>query len=466
MITFPMKPQAPGSARWIAFQNLGKQVTDLGVFLILAKLLSPVEFGIVAMAGSLIVLINVLCELGLGDALVQRQDLDADHLDAAFWTALISAGTCALTIYLLAPSIASIYGQPDVEYILRALTPLFLFQGLTVVPQAVLQRSFGFRQLALRSLLGSVIGGSVALLGAKHGAGAWSLVGQQLSVAAVSVLGLWCFSSWRPRRSFKGSRAKELLAFGRSVIGARVLNVAASKLDDFIVGLFLGPVALGVYSVACRMLLALEQLFCQGIDTIALAAFSRASGDLPEMRRLFSAATKAAAVLAAPVFCGVAILAPEIIRATLGERWIVSAPVLQILLLAGFIHALMHFNHAVFKACDQPHLSVRVAAYSTGLNFITLMLAVRYGVVAVAVSYLIRSVLIAPVGLRMAMRLIDFPYGSYCCRGLFGRSAEDMGLAWSRQLANDFHHQRMWINALPLLVTLVRAWRDQHIFRA
>lgn len=413
MATSQNSSRAPVGARWIAAQNLGKQMIDLAVFLILAKLLSPVEFGIVAMAGSLVVLVNVVSELGLGDAILQRQELDLEHLDTAFWTGISSAGLCALIVYLLAPWIAALYGQAEVTDILRALTPLFIFQGLTAVPQSVMQRTYQFRQLALRSLVGTLVGGTVGLVCAHQGAGPWSLVAQQLTAGAIGVVGLWCFSKWRPRRRWALAKASELLAFGRSVLGARVLNVAASKLDDLIVGLFLGPVALGVYSVACRMLLALEQLFCQGIDAIALAAFSRAATDIPEIQRLFQAATRAAAVLAAPVFCGVAILAPELIRATLGERWIVSAPVLQILLIAGFIHALMHFNHAIFKACNQPNLSLRIAAYSTALNLVTLLIAVRFGVVAVAISYLVRSALIAPLGLVMAIRLIQLQLKLY-----------------------------------------------------
>jgi O-antigen/teichoic acid export membrane protein len=401
------------AARWAVGQNIAKQVIDLAVFLILAKLLDPISFGVVAMSSSFIVLLNVIAELGIGDSLVQRADLSAKDMDTAFWCALAMAVVCASCVWLAAPSIAKLYGQANVADILRALTPLFVFQALTIVPQAAMQRAYNFRSLALRALVGNIIGGAVGLSLAHHGAGPWSLVAQQLTNGAVGLLGLYVLSSWRPRMQWSRNSAEQILRFGLSVLTARVLNVAASKLDDLVVGLALGPAALGLYSIACRMLLALEQLFCQGVDSLALAWFSRASDNRGQMARLFLQASHISALLAAPAFIFASVMAPELILTLLGERWKDSAPILQILLLAGFTHSLMHFNHAVFKAFGRPALSIKIALYSTCLNFFTLMVAVQFDIVAVAISYLARGLLIAPIGLVIAFRLMGLTSAAY-----------------------------------------------------
>jgi PST family polysaccharide transporter len=206
---------------------------------------------------------------------------------------------------------------------------------------------------------------------------------------------------------------RELLCFGRHVMAARLLNVAASKADAFLVGLVLGPLALGFYSVACRMLLALEQLFCQGVDAVALSAFSRAGDDRAHVQQLFLSATRTAAFVALPVFGGIALLADDIVAGVIGAVWSPSAPLLQVLMGAGLIQALTHFNHAVFKACGRPELSLRLAAWSTGLNVATLAVAVHYGITAVALSYLARAALVAPFGVHMACRLLGVPLRSY-----------------------------------------------------
>ena len=405
--------RAGHGARWSALGNAGKNAIDLAVFVLLAHHVAPAAFGLVAMAAALIVLVNVIAALGLGEALVQRDELEPAHADSAFWCTLGVAATLAALIAAAAPWLAAAYGQPTLAPVLRALTPLLLLQGLAVVPQALLQREFAFRALGLRLLAASVCGGAAGIGLALGGAGVWSLVVQQLLASGIGLLALWGRTRWRPRWRCSHRHAAELLVFGRSVIGARLLNVAASKADDLVVGLVLGPVALGYYSVACRMLLALEQLFCQGIDAVALSAFSRLQSRRDELRALFLRATTLAAALAFPVFGGLALLAPQVVALVFGPAWLPSAPLLQVLLVAGALQALMHFNHAVFKACGQPGLSLRLALWSTGLNVLTLAVAVRYGIVAVAVSYLLRSVLIAPLGLWQVRRLLDLPLAQY-----------------------------------------------------
>lgn len=405
--------RAGRGAAWAMLQSGGKHFIDLAVFLLLAKLILPQDFGLVALAGALVVLVNVLAELGLGEALVQRSRLDPKHLNTAFWCTVVAGALIAGAVFLLAPGVALLAGQPELINIMRAMTPLFLINALSVVPQALMQRHFGFRALALRALAGSLIGGGVGVTWAMHSPDAWCLVAQQLCAGTVGLVGLWWQSDWRPSLQFSARHARELLHFGRSVVAARVLNVAASKADDLIVGLVLGPVALGYYSVACRMLLALEQLFCQGVDAVALSTFSRAGSQLDELRRLFLAATRISAALALPAFAGVMYLAPELVRGVLGPQWMPSAPILQILVVAGFLHSLMHFNHVVFKACGRPELSVRIALISTLLNGVTLLIAVNFGVVAVAISYVVRSVLIAPFGLWTVCRLTGLSIRDY-----------------------------------------------------
>jgi O-antigen/teichoic acid export membrane protein len=409
----PLARQAGRSARWAVLQSGGKHFVDLAVFLLLAKLIVPADFGLVAMANTWLVLLAVLVELGLGEAIVQRRQLDEVHTHTAFWLGLGLALLLALSLLLAAPLAARMYAQPQLTPVLQALAPLCLLQAATVVPQALLQREFGFRALALRTLAGSITGGVLGLSLAWHGAGAWSLVAQQLCAAVIGQIGLWWASSWRPRWRFSREHARELLVFGRNVLGAKLLNVLASKADDFLVGLVLGPVALGFYSVACRMLLALEQLFCHGVDAVALSAFSRVAQRPAELRQLFLGAARLAAWLAFPVFGGLSLLAPELVLAVLGPAWQPSAQLLAVLLLAGLVQALMHFNHAVFKACDRPQLSMRLALGSTAFNLIVLLVVVRFGMMAVAWSYLARCALIAPLGLVLAARLMALPLSSY-----------------------------------------------------
>lgn len=401
------------AALWAVLQSGGKHGIDMLVFLCLARWIAPSDFGLVAMASAVVVLAAVLAEMGLGEAIVQRGDLHPDHVHSAFWLALALGVGLALVLVAAAPLLAAAYGRAELVPVLRCLSPLFVLHALNIVPQALLQRELSFQPLTRRALGGAAMGGVAGLIVGARGGDAWSLVVQQLVSTSTGLATLWWLSPWRPRLQFNLKAAKELLAFSRFVLGARLLNVLASKADDLVVGMVLGPAALGFYNVACRMQLALEQLFCQGVDAVALSAFSRAEGQAALLRELFRNATRTAALWAFPVFGGTVFFAHDLLELTIGAKWLTSAALLQWLLLAGLLQALMHFNHAVFKAMGNPSLTWRMALASTALNIVTLAVGVRYGLEAVAMSCLARSALLAPVGVVLACRLLSLPLTDY-----------------------------------------------------
>lgn len=409
----PAAQRAGAGARWAVLHSAGKQGVDLLVFLGLARWVAPESFGLVAMVGAVMVLLVALAELGLGDALLQRDRLQAEDTDSAFWLALGLAGGLTLAASAAAPAIARLYGRPELAPLLQTLSPLCLLQALNLVPQALLQREMRFKPLALRALAGSMAGGLAGLGLAVGGAGAWSLVAQQWVAAVTGLAMLWAASPWRPGLAATRPAAARLLRFGRHVLGARALNVLSSKADDLVVGVVLGPLALGLYSVASRLQLAMEQVFSQGIDAVALSAFSRSRVDDGSMRALFSAATQLAATWAFGAFALAIAFAPDLLQVAVGSRWLAAAPVLQWLLAAALLHALMHFNHAVFKACGQPQISGRLAAASTSVGLVGLALAAPHGVQAVAIAYLARAALVAPWGLWLACRLLQLPLRDY-----------------------------------------------------
>jgi PST family polysaccharide transporter len=397
--------EAGTAARWAVVQNAAKQAIDLIVFLVLARLLAPQAFGLVATVMAVIVVLSVLVELGIGDALVRHRILEERHTRSAFSLVLLTGVTLTAALGAAAPWLARLHGQEPLAPLLAALSPLVLVHALNVVPQALLQRRLAGRPLALRSLWGTLCGAAAGLALAAGGAGVWSLAAQQLTAALVSLGLLWHWSGWRPRVDWDRAAAGELLAFSRHVLATRALNVLSSKADVMVVGAVAGPVALGLYSVAARLQLALEQVFSQGIDLVALSAFSRAADDRRQVGQLHLLATQRAASIALPFFTASILAVPDALALAIGERWAGAVPVLQILLAAAMLHTLMHFNHGVFKACGRPEWSSRLALCSTALTAIGLALSAAHGIAAVALAYFLRAALLAPVGFEMAARL-------------------------------------------------------------
>lgn len=409
-----MSPSLAGQARagtaWVALQGALKQGTDLLVFLCLARWLAPESFGLMASVNTVLTVLLMLAEWGLIEALVQRRRLGPVARDTAFWLALAGAALLALALAVLAWPMARGFGQDQIRVLSWSASPLVLATALNVVPQALLQRQMRFGPLARRAMAGTLAGALAGVGLAAAGAGAWSLLGQQLASATVALALLWRTTEWRPRRRFSIRSARALLSFGRHVMAARALNVVASKIDDALIGAMLGPVALGLYAVASRLRLALEQLFCQGVDAIALSTFCRLAGEPADLARAYLRATRMAVSLAAPVFVSVGWLAPHLLPLVMGPRWQPAMATLQILLLAGLLQSFLHFNHAVFRATGQPQRSWQLGAASLLLNLVLSGVAVRWGIEAVAGAYVLRIALIGPLGTLWVARTLGLDW--------------------------------------------------------
>lgn len=398
---------------WSVVNSGAKHGMDLLVFLLLARWLAPEAFGLMALVSTAMVVAVTLAELGLIEALVQRKRLPGVVVDTAFWLLLGAAGVLASVLALLAWPLSLAYGQPDLLPLIWALCPLVIVVALNTVPQALMQRELRFRPLALRGLAGTLAGGAAGLGLAWLGADVWSLVAQQLVAGVVGLALLWAQTDWRPRWRFSRAAVRRLLGFGRHVLVTRCLNVVASKVDDAVIGLVLGPVALGAYAVASRLRLALEQLFCQGVDAVALSAFSRLSAQRETLARAYLGATRTALALALPVFLSAAWLAPACLPLLIGSQWDAAMAPLQALLLAGLLQAFLHFNHAVFRALGQPGRSWQLGLASLALNGVLVVVAVRWGVQAVAWAYLLRVALVGPWGTVLACRALGLGARSY-----------------------------------------------------
>jgi PST family polysaccharide transporter len=385
----------------------------LAVFLVLARLLTPEAFGLVAMAAVFVALMEVFLDQGFAEAIIQRGELDRAHLDTAFWTNL--AGGVLLTGLGVSCSglVAAFFGEPELASVVRWLSLTFLFGSFRAVQFALLRRQLAFGRLAAVTVSAIIVGGVVGVGMALAGFGVWSLVGQQLSTRCVEALGMWLASSWRPRLNFSPQHAQELLLFGVNVLGLNTLTFVNVRVDDLLIGYFLGPVALGYYSVGYRLIRMLVQLVAGTVYTVAFPTFSKIRQQPERLRRAFFTTCQMAAVVAFPAFLGIAALAPEFVRAVFGGQWAPSSPVMRVLALVGMLEAILYFNSALLLAVGKPSWDLAVRTANTVANILAFMVAVRWGIVAVAAAYVVRGYLLSPASVATVRRAMDFAVTSY-----------------------------------------------------
>jgi O-antigen/teichoic acid export membrane protein len=408
-----IKQKAIQGVIWSAIQNWGSQAGSLVVFFVLARLLSPDTFGLVALANVFVVFMQIFLHQGFAQALIQRQQLDPEHLDTAFWTN-VGIG-CLLAIVGLtgAEHIAGWFNQPQLTPILRVLSLVFIVNSLNDVQQAVLERQFAFKSVAIRSLLAVVISGGVGIGMAIAGFGVWSLVGQQLIYETVAVAVLWGASDWRPGWRFSVAHFQDLFSFGVNILGSNFLNYINTRADDFLIGYFLGPTALGYYAIAYRVLTVMTQLLVSTIAQVALPTFSRLQEDLEKFRRAFYTATQLTSFVAFPTFLGMAVMARELVLVLFGEQWLPSVPVMQVLALAGILRSVTFAKGSVFMALGKPGWQFRLSLLNAVLNITGFLIAVRWGILAVAASYVIRAYSVFPLGQWLLSKLTQIRLSVY-----------------------------------------------------
>ncbi|MFE4104663.1 lipopolysaccharide biosynthesis protein [Almyronema epifaneia] len=398
---------------WTALQNWGGQVGSLLVFFVLARLLEPEDFGLVALANVFLAFVQVFLDQGFPKALIQHQNLEPEHIHTAFWTNLISGAVLTGLCILFSPLIADLFNEAQLTPILRYFSLLLLISSFTGVQEALLERQFKFKFVALRSLLGLFLGGLAGVSAALLGCGVWSLVIQQLTYESVGAIVLWRASDWRPQRQFSWPHFRELFSFGVNILAFNFLGFINTRSDDLLIGYFLGPTALGYYSIAYRILQIMVQLLIDTVNRVALPTFSRLLSDLAVFRSAFYKATQLTSVISFPCFLAVAVLAPELITLLFGKQWLPSAPVLQLLALAGIFRTISRFKGAIFMAMGKPVWRVWLGLLSSILNLIFFAIAVRWGVVAVGLAYLVRTGIMFPIEQSAVGRLIQAPMRDY-----------------------------------------------------
>lgn len=413
-----LRDKAVKGVGWSAVQNFGSQGISLIIFLVLARLLGPEVFGLVAMANIFVMFVQVFLDQGLGQAIIQRTEFDDTHLDSAFW-ANLAVGALLMVVALLASGqVAALFHEPKLAPVVCGLAPIFLIRALIVVQEAVLTREFKFKSLATRSLVASGAGGAAGITLALLGFGVWSLVGQQLVNRLVEVATLWRVSSWRPGFKVSLKPLKELLGFGVNVTAFNLSNFFNRRSDDFLIGYFLGPVALGHYTVAYRVLTVMTQLLAATTTQVALPTFSKMQEQPERLRSAFYTVTQFTSLISFPAFLGVAVLAPELVVTLFGSQWTESIPVMEVLALVGIQQSVFFFNCTVMMAMGRPDWRLWNNMLNSIIGIVCFAIAVRWGIVAVAIAFVVRVWLLSPVSYWFVHRLITLNLGQYLRRYL------------------------------------------------
>ncbi|HOX24772.1 MAG TPA: lipopolysaccharide biosynthesis protein [Candidatus Krumholzibacteria bacterium] len=400
-----MKAKVIRGVGWSALQNWVIRIISFAIFPVLARLLGPEAYGLIAMAGIYVAFLEIFSDTSFAASIEQRQDLEPEHLDSIFWTfagvGLLLTGVSIAT----APLIARFFGEPELSAVIRWLSLGVMMLMVSGVQTSVLRRDLEMRKLATANLVAVIVGGVLGIGMALAGFGVWSLVAQRLAQRAIVLVMVWRASAWAPRLRISPRHLRDVSGFGFSVMGNRVLVFLNGQFDRLVLSRTMGKESLGFYSVASRLAQLLIDVLIGGNTQVVIPALAKLQDDLPRFRTAFDKACRFTCFLALPVFAGVSLLAGEVVAVIFGPQWTPSVPAVRILALLGFIQALQYINSAAMLALGRANLRLAIQVVHTVVNVVFFLIAAPYGFVAVAAAYVIRAYLVGPLDFLALKRL-------------------------------------------------------------
>ncbi len=408
----PPTPERSAHATLWALADLGGgQAASFLIFLVLARVIGPAQYGIFAIAMSLYTLLTIIQYYGFADAIVQRAKIDPCFLDTVFWCDLILALCLIVLAQLGAPFAARLFDDPVLDPMIRVLSLLSLLQALVTVPTALCRRALQMQVFAARTLLSYAAGGSVGILLALRGYGVWALVDAQVAQYIVILCIMYWRSTWRPGLRAQVGALRELLSFAGHFMFAYGVKLSTDRTSQLFVGLFVNEAEVGYYALASRILLTMITLTINPFERVGLPVLSRYSDDLPAFRTMYRKMVLVVNSIWMPTAVAFGASAPLLIPALFGSRWAPAATVLQAMSFMSPTLGLWFLSGQALAALGQPHRFTRLSLCYVALAFIAFPLSSYFGIVPAGAAWAILSVLMVPLHLITLNRVCGLPLG-------------------------------------------------------
>jgi PST family polysaccharide transporter len=402
--TASLKSSAARAAVWSAVQVGGSQATSFVVFLILTRMLSPLEVGLVALSAGFIDILGPLMRGGLPEALIQSETVTERQAETCFWSTLGASVLMAGGLALLAGPVGRLFALPLLVPVIRAMSPLLVLGALTATHEARITRSLGFKALALRTLASNLIGGAVGIGMAFGGFGVWSLVWQRIVAASAATVFVWMALPWAPRLRVSAEALKTLGRFGMPMIAGTFLSSLNGRVLDFLLGYSLGPAVVGEVRVASRCLDAATQLAASPLISIALPTLSRLQCDAAAFERALRRLVQLAGLLVFPLYFGLAFVSLDLMPIAFGSKWHLSGSLLRIMSLGALPVVLQFFTWPALAArgrSDQAALGIFLVVAS---QILVTAVTAHWGPTVVVSANVLRSYMMLPISLALLHR--------------------------------------------------------------
>jgi PST family polysaccharide transporter len=409
-----LKTQVAQGLKWQAINIVGRQLISLVVFTTLARLLEPSSFGLVGLIGVYLGFIAMFADQGIGPALIQRKDLEHEHKDTAFWTTVgCSLFLCCGTI-VFARGISTLLGEPRLAPLLCWSSLGLVIRGLSAIHSTLLIKGMDFRRTTVRALASNLIGGVVGIFIALRGHGVWALIGQQLASALTGAFFLWIVSDYRPAFRFSVRHFRDLTSVGWSTFATSLLWFFSSRLDQMVIGRFIGVPTLGLYVIGNK-LPDMAKTITQGpLSGISLPALSKLQDNHKRMCETIYRGMELNATVSFAIFIGLATISSDLVAILFGQKWAQAAPLSSLLSIYALVNVLLVFVHPALLASGGAGRYVILNVWQTAGMALACLVGIRFGVEYLILSVITVNLIIAMPALLFLKKRIGLNPLDYC----------------------------------------------------
>jgi PST family polysaccharide transporter len=391
-----------------------KFALSIGATAVLARLLSPHDYGLIGMVAVFTGFVSMFKDLGLSLATVQRAEISYEQISTLFWVNVALSAAITGVMIVLAPLIGWFYGEPRLVLITIATSAGFIFGGLAVQHEALLKRQMRFYALSVIAFLSMMIGYAVGIIFAWRGAGYWSLVFSQLSLLASNVVGVWLLCRWRPGRPRRNTGVRSMLSFGGNVTGYALVNYVSKNCDNLIIGRMFGPQPLGLYSKAVQLLGLPTEQINEPLATVSIPALSRLAKTPERYRQAYLRIMEKVILLTMPAVTLMLATSDWLVRIILGSQWSDTARIFVFMGVAGLFQPLASTGGWLLVSQGRVRDMLRWSLINAPISILSIVAGLPWGVVGVAASWSLGRIFIANpllfwfVGRSGPVRMVDF----------------------------------------------------------
>lgn len=395
---------------WNSFEMVGGKIIQVFFTIVLARLLLPEDFGIIALLIIFTELSKVILDSGLSQALIRKKNVDDTDFSSVFYLNIILGFFLYIILFFSSPFLSSFYAYPELTSISRVLFLTLIFNSLGIVQNAKLVRSINFKVLANRTIIANFFSGCIAIILAFYGFGVWSLVWQIVFASFFRLILLWILSDWKPKWQFSFIRIKEFMPFSFRLLLSGIIDVVASNIQSLLIGKYYSKAELGFYSQSKLLSGIPSQTVTLVIKNVSYPSLNVFQDNVQLLKEAYRKVIRVSMFLVFPLLTLLIVLSKYLIPVILGANWIPAIPYFIILCIAGSIYPLYVINQNIFLVRGETSLYLRLSFIKRFISLFFVFITVNISVFYLVVGYLLSAIINSFFSMYISGKLIGYNF--------------------------------------------------------